>query len=200
MSKINNSEEISKTAYLARFITRAFLLSILCMMVIFFIIVTIYFGDLLLNSKNEDVKTPLFSAYVIVSPSMVPTIKVNDAIVVKREDNDNYKVGDIVTYSSVDPNSLGLAITHRIINKEKLNYKNSIYTTKGDNNEVADPVGVATSTIRGKVLFKIPKLGYIKDFFSKPINYFICLLIPAVIFILYESGKVFFTMRRKKEI
>ena len=195
-----NDENMSKVTYLVHFVTRAFLLAVLCSMVIFFLIVSVYFGDLLINSKNEDVKSPIFSTYLIVSPSMVPTIKINDAIVVKRIDNDNYKVGDIITYSSVDPNSLGLSITHRIMNKEKVNSKNSIYTTKGDNNKVADPTGVATSTIKGKVLFKIPKIGYIKDFFSKPINYFICLLIPTIIFVIYEGGRMFFAVNGKKEI
>ena len=190
-------EEIQKVRYLTHFVARAFLISVLCLMIIFFCLITVYLGDLMINSSNGNKKNPLFSAYVIVSPSMVPTIMINDAIVVRRVDNDKYKIGDIISFASSDMNYKGLIVTHRIVDKESLGPEASLYTTKGDNNEVVDPTSVSTSSIYGRVMFKIPKVGYIQSFFSKPINFFICLLIPAMIFIFYDIGRIFFVMHRK---
>ena len=184
--------------YFCHIIARSILIAILCLMLILSSLFFIYVGDLLLFSKNHSSKNPLFGTYVIVSPSMVPTIGVNDAIVIKRLDNDQYDVGDIVTFISNDANYKGLLVTHRIVNKESVGSKESIYTTKGDNNYVEDPTYVKTDNIYGKVLFKIPKVGYIKSFFEKPIHYFICLLIPALIFILYDIGRIFKMMKKKK--
>lgn len=111
--------QIRVISYLTRFVTRAFLISILCLLVVFSLIITCYLGDVLINGKNGS-NSPLFSTYVIVSPSMVPTIKINDAIVVQRVDNDNYNVGDIITFASNDINYKDLMVTHRIVNKENV--------------------------------------------------------------------------------
>ncbi len=183
--------------YFCHIIARSFLIAILCLMLLSSIVFFTYMGDLLLFSKNNSSKNPLFGTYLIVSPSMVPTIGVNDAIVIKRVDNDKYDVGDIVTFVSNDINYKGLLVTHRIVHKESLNSEESLYTTKGDNNYVEDPAYVKTNAICGKVLFKIPKVGYVKEFFSKPVHYFICLLIPALIFILYDIMRILMMMKKK---
>ncbi len=198
--KLNNFELLSKINYLVHFITRAFLIAILGFMLLFVLIIAVYFGDLLLNINSSNHKNPLFGAYVIVSPSMVPTIMINDAIVIKRVDNDKYKIGDIITFVSSDSNYKGLTITHRVVDKLGVSDKNSIYTTKGDNNQVIDPATVSTRDIYGKVLFKIPKIGYIQDFFAKPINYFICLVIPAIIFVLYDSCRIIYVVLKRKKM
>ena len=143
-------------------------------------------------------KNPLFGAYVIVSPSMVPTISVNDGIVIKRVDNDQYDVGDIITFVSNDANYKGLLVTHRIVHKKSITKNESIYTTKGDNNSLEDSAYVMTDAICGKVLFRIPKIGYVKDFFSKPIHYFLCLLIPAFIFVFYDIHRIISLFKKKR--
>ena len=195
--KLKQVEKVHTIAYLTHFITRAFLIAVLCTMVLVFLVVSIYFGDLLLNTNNSK-KAPLFSTYLIVSPSMVPTIMIDDAIVVKRVDNDKYKVGDIISFASTNSNYEGLTITHRIVNKETINKNNSMYTTKGDNNSTVDSTLVNTSSIYGKVMLKIPNVGSIKKFFSKPINYIICLVVVTLIYVFYELGRVFFKDREKE--
>ena len=168
--------------YFSRFLLRAFLVAVLFLMIGIFLFFLVYFGDILINTTTGKEKSPLFGAYVIASPSMVPAIETKDAIVIKRMDHDLYDVGDIITFTSVDSNFSKKMITHRIVDKEVIGTETSRYTTKGDNNPVVDSSSVTTSDIYGKVLFKIPKVGYLHDFFSKPSNYFICLLLPAIIF------------------
>lgn len=76
----------------------------------------------------------------------------------------NIKTGDIIVYSN--PN-YQYPIIHRVVKGYK---KNSItyYKTKGDHNNVEDPMD--TDQPIGKVIWRIPKLGYIKIIF---INYIV---------------------------
>ena len=194
MAKIKKDNSFIKFSFLARFVLRAFLIALLCLLLGFGLVMVIYLGDLLIKDKS-----PLFSTYVIATPSMVPTIKVYDGIVVKRVDNDNYKVVDIITFETSDSNYEGLSITHRIVEKHNLDNNSSVYTTKGDNNKVIDPVSVKTDAIYGKVLFKIPQVGKVQDFFSHPANFLLCLLGPAVIFIMHDMTKIFVLMKKKRK-
>ena len=189
---MNGNHQLNNThffRYLVHFVARAFLIAILCFILLFGSIIFIYLGDLFIHIKDGDTTNPLFSAYVIVSPSMVPTIMINDAIIVKRVDHDQYRVGDIITFNSSDSNYEGLAITHRIVNKEKRNEYISTYTTKGDNNQMVDANSVYTSMINGKVLFRIPKIGYFYNFLSNPINFIICMVGCVVVLILGNVGR-----------
>ena len=188
-----------KIKYLSHIILRAFLLAILCLIVVLGFVFCLYFGDILINFNNSNYKSPLFNGYIIVSQSMVPTININDAIIVKRVDHDKYKVGDIISFSSSDTYYKGLTVTHRVINKENVNKDSSIYTTKGDNNPVADYASVATNQIYGKVLFVIPKIGYVHSFLSKPSNFLYCFLIPIGIVILYDTIKITVLMSKRRE-
>ncbi len=199
MDKVSMNS-IEKFKYLSHFITRAFLIAVLCMMILISSILLIYLGDLFINAQMGNNKNPLFSAYVIVSESMVPTIQINDAIVVKRENDSSYHIGDIITFDSNFKNYEGQAITHRIVNKEKYDIESSIYTTKGDNNDSIDPSPVRTESIHGKVLFKIPQFGKIQSFFSKPSNFFIALIIPVMLIILYEVGRIIIKMNQRKDV
>lgn len=194
MAKRKKETMFTKVAFMSHFVLRAFLIALLCLLVGFGVVACIYLGDLLIKDK-----TPLFSTYVIVTPSMVPTIKIDDAIVVKRVDNDKYRVGDIITFISSDAKYEGLTVTHRIVEKQKLDDKTSVYTTKGDNNNLIDPASVKTEDIYGKVLFKVPQVGKIQEFFSHPANYLMCLLIPAVLFIMYDMTKIFVLLKKKKK-
>ena len=58
---------------------------------------------------------PMFSIYTIATPSMVPNINVADAVInIKVNDPNDLKVGDVITFRSSSPTSVGLTITHRI--------------------------------------------------------------------------------------
>jgi len=71
--------------------------------------------------------------------------------------SDDYKVGDVIVYST--PSSRA-PIIHRII---KIN-DDGTYQTKGDNNsfQIEYEKSVNKNQIHGKVIFVIPKLGYVK--------------------------------------
>jgi len=181
------------------FITRAFLFFLFVSLLSIIILLIVYVSDLFINTLEGSAKKPLFGAYVIMSGSMTPSIMVKDGVIVKRVDHDNYQVGDIITFSSTNTLHGGMTITHRIIEKENVELENSLYTTKGDHNLLKDASLVKTDEIYGKVLFKIPRIGYVQDFFSKPTNYFACLLGISLLIIVAQGGRLVLLMFKEKE-
>lgn len=185
--------------YLSYFVVRAFLIAVFALLILVAIFFTVYFADLFINVKSGNYNSPLFNGYVIVSQSMVPTININDAILIKRENNDQYNIGDIISFFSTEYDKEGIVVTHRIVNKSNNLSNNSMYTTKGDNNPVADRRGVNTSNIYGKVFLIIPKLGYIQSFLSKPLNFALCILLPAGSVIIYDVLRIMRTFKQGRE-
>ena len=88
--------------YLLRFVGRSFFAAILSLIIISSLLCAILVGDVYYHAKKGDNIIPLFAGYIIVTPSMVPTIKVNDAVVVKRIDDNSLTIGDIITFKSSD--------------------------------------------------------------------------------------------------
>lgn len=195
-----NYSTVDKIKDIFNLLIKSFVLSFVCFIVFIVVVMAIYYGDLYFNVKSGNYKSPLFNSYVIVSPSMVPTIKVNDAIIVKRDNNDKYIVGDIISFYSTEYDSNGMVITHRIINKDKKNEKSSVYTTKGDNNTIADKNNVKTDNVYGKVLFILPKIGFIKNFLSKPLNIILCILVPSLFIIVIDLGHISILFRKNTKI
>ncbi len=93
-----------------------------------------------------------FRTFRISSGSMMPYLKVNDLIIIKKQDK--YHVNDIVTYE--DNNSY---VTHRIIK-----IKNNKYVLKGDANNTNDEGLVAKKNIVGKLLYKFKLIGFNSSF------------------------------------
>lgn len=196
---IEQDSLFSKFKYLSYFIARAFIIAIISLLCLFGVFLLVYFGDLFINVKSGNKNSPLFNGYVIVSPSMVPTININDAIVVKREKDDQYSIGDIISFFSTEYSANGMVITHRIIEKNNRSSIRSLYTTKGDNNNIPDKQGVYTDDIYGKVLFVIPKLGYVQSFLVKPINLICFIILPVLIVIVYDFMRVGILFKKNKD-
>lgn len=193
--KINNINKIFL------FVIKSFLSFILVFMSLLIILGGIYLIDLVYNVKTGKNNTPLFGAYVIVTESMEPTISVNDAVVVKRVSDDDVNVGDIITFSSNTGYYAGYSITHRIVAKLINRSGNFVYRTKGDNNAKADMSLVSNDSILGKVILKLPKVGYIQAFVLSPVGFVVSIIFPVILVILYEIFRIFtLWKKRKKEI
>lgn len=193
--KINNINKIFL------FVIKSFLSFILVFMSLLIVFGGIYLIDLVYNVKTGKNNTPLFGAYVIVTESMEPTISVNDAVVVKRVSDDDVNVGDIITFSSNTGYYAGYSITHRIVAKLINRSGNFVYRTKGDNNAKADMSLVSNDSILGKVILKLPKVGYIQAFVLSPVGFVVSIIFPVILVILYEIFRIFtLWKKRKKEI
>ena len=181
-------QSMHKVGYYIKLVLRALLVAIFIILLALFGVIGLCFADSLYNSSKGISKSPLFGAYVIVTESMVPTIMVNDAIIIQRVEN--VEIGDIITFSSTDRYYSGLTVTHRVVGKQLSTDGEYIYRTKGDNNSLEDTALVNLDNIYGKVLFKIPKAGYVKNFISSPFGFVSSIIIPVVVIIFYEIYRV----------
>ena len=91
-----------------------------------------------------------YQMVAVMSDSMNPKYYKGDAVILKKYNNEELKVGDIIAFYS--DNNL---IIHRINN-----INNGYITTKGDNNNTVDNKKIRIEDIEGKYLFHIKFLGY----------------------------------------
>lgn len=151
----------------------------------------LYIADIKIRAYKGDYSAPVFNAYVVLSGSMLPSIQIKDIVVTKKIAAEELEIGDIITFIAPDSRYGGISITHRIIDKY---YDESLgtysYRTQGDNNNVADASLVPNNNVLGKVILKIPKLGYIQDLLSSKGGMIIVVLIPCLVILSYDIMKV----------
>ena len=94
----------------------------------------------------------------VVSGSMEPTFERGDLIFIKGVDSpDEIKQGDIIVFQLEHESETKV---HRVI--EIINNDSQVqFRTKGDANTSPDPRLVNFEEVKGKVIFWLPKLGYI---------------------------------------
>lgn len=174
--------------WLFNYMASILMYSILVMLIGVGILLAAFYIDFKFKTKN--LETPLYGAYVIVSGSMEPLIKIKDAVLIKRVDSDNeLKQGDVVTYRATDPTYYGILVTHRIVDIKEENGK-KIYVTKGDHNETVDRSPIDFNQITGKVVMRIPKIGYIKYFLVSSYGWIIAIVIPSLLVIIMDIYKL----------
>ena len=125
---------------------------------------------------------------------MVPTLKVGDLVLVQYVNPYNVNAapvsGDIIVFRK--PYNLDEFIVHRAIAKDVVNDQLS-FTTKGDNNYVQDQWPVPADNLIGKVVFRIPLVGYLKIYLGTPLG--MTLIVILIIFLLFVDC---IPARRKK--
>lgn len=178
------------------FIATVLMYSICLIMIIVFLVFVINFIDKQYNLQSGKNKKDLFSAYTIVSPSMVPTINVLDVVVTMRIGSpEDIEKGDIVTFNSTDYRYSGVLVTHRIVDIEKTSSGEYLYTTKGDNNNTQDSSRISFNEIYGRVLFRIPKIGYVQYYLSSILGWVAIIIAPTIMIIGYDIYKLVKTIR-----
>ena len=109
---------------------------------------------------------------------------------VEKVDPDEVKIGDIITFTSSDPRYSGLTITHRIVGIEKSKDGNLLFRTKGDNNNSEDTALVPSDNIFGRVILKIPKIGYIQYVLTQGYGWLLLVVIPCLGIVIYDIIKL----------
>jgi signal peptidase len=105
---------------------------------------------------------------IVVSGSMQPAIDVGDMLIINQQQD--YQTGDIITFRMGEN-----LVTHRII---EINDTHVI--TQGDKNNVADAPS-NLSSIEGKVILKIPKVGFFIMFLRTPFGILLMVLFAVLI-------------------
>ncbi len=97
-----------------------------------------------------------FKPTVLVSGSMQPALDVGDIVLVKKVNPQAIREGDIIKFKE----SEGTSVIHRVvaINNEE---GQRTFQTKGDANSEPDRDPVYEYQIEGRVIYTIPKLGWV---------------------------------------
>jgi signal peptidase len=171
-------------------------LKIITIVLLLFVSISAFGGFLsFLHSKGDIEKVPSIfglKPLTILSNSMHPAFNAGDIVLINV--NREPSVHDIITYKHPD----GMLITHRIIEKEKRGGK-IFFKTKGDNNNVADDIAVPRSSVVGVEQFVIPKAGYVARFVSGPLGFFLLIVMPLLLVVIYEIFKWMGLVGNEKE-
>ena len=136
--------------------------------------------------------------YVVSSGSMVPTLNINDVLIVKDGTGDNsgagsfngLKVGDIIVFHR--PTGQDRVIVHRVAEIYNNFEGERIIRTKGDANPSSIPgvdYPIRTQQYIGKVAYVIPGIGLLTKIISPPVNYIIIVVILAILFFNKMGGR-----------
>ena len=130
-------------------------------------------------------KVPYIFGYRIlqvISNSMSPTIETETCIVIRKIDQEDIQVGDIITFTSEAPEIRGYLNTHRVYEiKTDEATGETIYITKGDAYELPDSYPVEYEQIAGEFVGELPfgrALFKGIRFLADRNNYFIIVILP----------------------
>ncbi|MDD6989656.1 signal peptidase I [Ruminococcus sp.] len=129
----------------------------------------------------------------VQTQSMEDTINPGDLILCTlTEIDDEFQKDDIVTFP-IEINGESVLNTHRIVEVVEDN-NITYYRTQGDNKETnpePDTDLQTSSTIVAKYTgTKIPGLGNVLSFIRTQLGFFLCILLPMIIFFIYEAVRV----------
>ena len=164
-------------------------------LVVLILMVSILVVMLSLTSKSSGVPNILGIAPLSVqSNSMEDTFTTGDLLLsqVTNDPGETYEVGDIVSFP-IEINGESVLNTHRIvevIEDDNITY----YRTQGDNKNTNPEPDIdlqTASTIVAKYTgTKIPGLGNVLSFIRTQLGFFLCVLLPMIIFFVYEAVRV----------
>lgn len=135
--------------------------------------------------------------YIVGSNSMTPAFSNGSLLFVQPLDPQKYAAGDIITFQSAAGG--GELITHRVVSVHT-GGKSLSFTTRGDANEINDPIPVPAQNIIGKVQFYLPAVGYLISFAGTWTGLLSMIIIPATMLIIFELRSLFkITAQAKKK-
>ncbi len=136
-----------------------------------FILIVCLFGYIMIARALGKKLPTIFgwSSAVVLSGSMEPELPVGSLLLIHNEDN--YKIGDIVTYED----EYGNLVTHRLVSIE-----NGEVITKGDANNTNDKPFPETK-IYGKVKAVMPRVGSMILWLKTPVGICTILLIGGIL-------------------
>src|SRR3989344_7216938 len=114
-----------------------------------------------------------YKSFLVLSGSMEPTINTGDIVIVHS--NSNYYIKDVVTFREKD----GRIVTHRIVKVQDAT-DSTLFETKGDANRSGDEAAVAIRKVFGRVVFVVPKIGFLVGFAKSLPGFLLFIVFPGV--------------------
>ncbi len=164
---------------------------IIDVLIIVMLVFSAVVAGLAIASRSDGVPNLFgYAPLSVQSDSMVPTFESGDLIITKVvSDGETFDVGDVISFpATVD--GVDVINTHRIVKVENLD-NTVLYFTKGDNNAAddEDPV-LSTSVLAAYSGTCFKGLGTVYDFLTGQLGFFLVILLPLIIFFIYEVIRV----------
>lgn len=168
------------------------LLAFLVEFIFFFLI--LFFLSISLLSRSQGVLG--LQSFVVSTGSMGKAMPSSTFIIVKSQPS--YQIGDIITFytNDINGNRQRYPTTHRLINIKQ--GENLGYMTKGDANNTDDGFITPSSSVIGKVVFKIPYFGYLTNFINSRYGRISLILVPAVLICYYQLYLLILDIKKLK--
>jgi signal peptidase I len=115
------------------------------------------------------------------SGSMAPYMNTGDMVVTRPVSAETVQVNDVIIFRS--PDKQQYMISHRVIGIETSPLL--AFHTKGDANASPDPFTVPAGDLVGKLAFHIPRLGYGVLFLQTQSGLFVSLVIPGMCLVVW---------------
>ncbi|MGN1113267.1 MAG: signal peptidase I [Acutalibacteraceae bacterium] len=140
-----------------------------------------------------------FKAFIVLTDSMSATdFDAGDLIISQSVDPATLKEGDIITFQSLNEESYGETVTHKIRKLTTNEEGRPGFITYGTTTNTDDEKVVTYEFVYGKYQFCIPKAGLFFQFLKTTPGYIICILIPFLLLILFQGINTIKIFRRYK--
>lgn len=179
--------------------TGTIVISVLLWVII--LVAALYAFTTMATRDNQNVSNIMgYTPLVVKSDSMAPTFSAGDLIFIKKCDTSTLKEGDIICFHTIIDNEYALN-THRIKKIETSGDARS-YTTLGDNNNgITDTHIISDGDIVGKYVGHLQNAGKVMDFLSSSIGFLIVIVLPMLLFFIYQVyNLIMISIRLKKAV
>lgn len=165
---------------------------IIDILIVVMLIVSALIAGLAIASKNEGIPNLFgYAPLSVQTDSMVPTFESGDLIISQVVNSDTViKEDDIITFTTKIQGESALN-THRVVETQETDGF-VFYTTKGDNNPIADEEPVIETDVYAVYNTGICLKGFgtFYDFLTSQTGFFLVILLPLIIFFIYEVIRV----------
>ncbi|HHU69352.1 MAG TPA: signal peptidase I [Thermoanaerobacterales bacterium] len=162
---------------------------VLIMLIIIAVTLAFFFVQACMENRAPSVFG--LQMYIVMSGSMSPAVEMGSLVLVEPTPPEEIEPGDIITFRGGTDS--GNITTHRVIGTEEGN--GLYYRTKGDANDVDDPMLVNSNQLIGKLRFAIPYAGYIFSF-ARTTKGITMLILTGIAIILIEIIRTVLVERR----
>ena len=154
------------------------------------------------NEKDRNIFG--YKAFIVLTGSMSATdFNEGDLIFCKEVDPSTLKEGDVITFQSLNAESYGKIITHKIRSLTKDQYGMPGFVTYGTTLDNDDKAIVTYQFVIGKYTgVRIPGMGTFLKFVNSVPGYIVCILFPCLLLILsqvYNGVKIFRQMKKEQK-
>lgn len=116
--------------------------------------------------------------FTVLSGSMEPTLRTGDLVVDEQIAPLEANVGDVVTFK--DPENPARLVTHRV-RRMRVSGASVRFVTKGDRNNAVERWSVPADGLIGRVVYRVPKLGYVTAHAGSRVGLLTLVVVPALL-------------------